>query len=155
MLLRGFDRDLVQKVEDTMVSHGINLRLGVLPTSITKLPSGRLRVEFSSGDSDEFDTVLCAVGRNADSAALGVDAVGIRCNVKNGKILCDDSEQTSAPNVYAIGDVVQGEPFSFCSVIITKACGNPLHRSQCFISDPGAPELTPSAILCGKLLARR
>jgi len=125
ILLRGFDRDVVSRVKDTMVAQGTRILDGVQPTSITKLPSGRLLVTFSTGESEEFDTVLSAIGRYADTSKLGLENVNITANTSNGKLVCVN-EQTSVPNIYAVGDVV--------------------HE---------APELTPSAILAGKLLARR
>ena len=123
--LRTFDRDVVAKVRAYMVSKGTRIIEGVLPASIVKQPSGKLLVTYTNGESDEFDTVLAAIGRRADTANLGLDAVNIPTNPSNGKIRCVH-EQTPAPHVFAIGDVVEG-----------------------------APELTPSAILAGKLLARR
>jgi len=125
MLLRGFDRDMVDRVETSLTSHGVNLIKGVTPTKIEKLTSGKLLVTCSSGVSDEYDTVLGAVGRYADTSSLGLEAVNISVNPKNGKISCTN-EQTTTPNIYAIGDVVDG-----------------------------FPELTPVAILAGRLLARR
>lgn len=64
-------------------------------------------------------------GRQADTLQLGLENIGVIVNPKNGKIVCLD-EQTSVPNIFAVGDVVDG-----------------------------APELTPVAIHAGKLLARR
>lgn len=108
----------------TSTVHGARIIKGVTPTAIEKLPSGRLLVRYSTGDSEEFDTVLCAVGRYADTDALGLDTLGV-AKARSGKLACTN-EQTNIPHVYAIGDVVEG-----------------------------APELTPVAILAGKLLARR
>ena len=101
----------------------------MLPNSIQKLPNGRLLVSY--GDtSEEFDTVLEAIGRTPDLAGLNMSALsedgnGPKVHGSSGKLLCQN-EQTSIPHVYAIGDVVH-------------TC----------------PELTPVAILAGKLLARR
>ena len=64
-------------------------------------------------------------GRRADTAKLGLESAGVVTNPSNGKVLCVN-EQTSAANIYAVGDVVEG-----------------------------APELTPVAIHAGKLLVRR
>jgi len=126
ILLRGFDREMVDCVEKSLMSHpNMRIERETLPESITKLPSGKLLVLMSNGKSEEFDTVLVATGRYADTSGLNLSAVGVDVNYKNGKIICNH-EQTSAPHVYAIGDVVEG-----------------------------APELTPAAILAGKLLARR
>jgi thioredoxin/glutathione reductase (selenoprotein) len=124
--LRGFDRDMAGRVIDHMKSQGINVAEGVLPKSITKTASGRYLVEFSNNTpSEEFDTVLCAVGRRADTDGLNLDAAGILTNKGNGKII-GINEQTNIPHIYAIGDVLDA-----------------------------TPELTPVAILAGKLLAGR
>ena len=128
MMLRGFDREMVAAIKATMTHHGTKIVEGVLPTSIEKLPSGRLRVTMSNGESDEFDTVLAAVGRKPDVHGLGLAdaATGLAVTLApSGKIVCAN-EQTSIPHIYAIGDVVEG-----------------------------APELTPVAIQAGRLLARR
>lgn len=50
---------------DHIKSQGVNLAEGVQPSSITKLDSGRLLVSFTDGrPSEEFDTVLAAVGKH-------------------------------------------------------------------------------------------
>lgn len=125
ILLRGFDRDLVNSVHSSLTHHGVIIKEGVLPTKITKQPNGKLLVTISDGTEEEFDTVLGAVGRYADTPGLNLPAVGVQIDSKNGKINCVN-EQTSVPNIYAIGDVVNH-----------------------------VPELTPAAIKAGILLARR
>lgn len=125
ILLRGFDEDCVAVVKTAMEAHtNLKFKNGV-PSSITKNASGKLLVTFAAGDIEEFDTVLAAVGRDADIQNLGLDTVGVNLNAKSGKIPCQN-EQTSVPHIYAIGDVIHG-----------------------------GLELTPVAILAGKLLARR
>mmetsp|Transcript_7691 Transcript_7691/g.12776 ORF Transcript_7691/g.12776 Transcript_7691/m.12776 type:complete len:610 (+) Transcript_7691:75-1904(+) len=124
--LRAFDKDTVNYVQDYMMKKGTQIVTGVTPQSIQKLPSGKLLVCY--GDTcGEFDTVLAAIGRMPDLTGLNLSALGmpVTLNEKTGKVVCTN-EQTSVPHVYAIGDVVDG-----------------------------APELTPAAILAGKLLARR
>ena len=125
MPLRGFDRDVVASVQKYMETTGTKLILGALPSKIERLPSGKLLVSFTNGGQDEFDTVLAAIGRYADIGSLGLENVGVQTNPKTGKIMCQN-EQSSVPNIYAIGDVVDG-----------------------------APELTPVAIMAGRMLARR
>ena len=48
------------------------------------------------------------------------------CVCRTGYVICGDDESTSCPDVYAVGDIVEGRP-----------------------------ELTPVAIQAGRLLARR
>lgn len=59
-------RDLVTAVQRSLVHHGVNIREGVMPVSITKQPNGRLLVKMTDGSEDEFDTVLGAVGNFVD-----------------------------------------------------------------------------------------
>jgi NAD(P)H-nitrite reductase large subunit len=58
-----------------MQESGIKLNLGCLPESITKLENGKLRVEFSNGESDVFDTVLAAVGTLLTTSVAVLDLV--------------------------------------------------------------------------------
>lgn len=70
-----------------------------------------------------FDTVLCAVGRNADSEKLGAKEIGIKV-YENGKILANEDDTTSVPNIFAIGDVCHGRleltPVNFKKKIINN-----------------------------------
>ena len=52
----------------------------------------------------EFDAVLVAVGRRADTKSLGLDRLGIELN-PNGTVAVNDYLQTSYANVFACGDV--------------------------------------------------
>lgn len=131
MMLRGFDRDVVSSIHSVMTSNGTVIVEGALPKSIQKLPNGKLLVTYGDSHTDtqeEFDTVLAAIGRAPDLPGLGFGpASGLEpvISVRSGKLVCKN-EQTSIPHIYAIGDVI--------------------HE---------APELTPVAIMAGKLLAKR
>lgn len=124
ILLRGFDRECVDRIGGYMESHGIKFKKEVTPTKMEKVED-QIRVTFSDGSTDVYDTVLAAVGRRADTEKMGLDTVGVKTNPKNGKIYTK-FEQSSTPNIYAVGDVMEG-----------------------------CPELTPVAIQAGTLLVRR
>lgn len=53
------------------------------------------------------DKVLVSVGRVANTAGLGLETIGVELDDK-GFIQVDDRQRTSAPGVYAIGDVAGG-----------------------------------------------
>mmetsp|Transcript_17325 Transcript_17325/g.27007 ORF Transcript_17325/g.27007 Transcript_17325/m.27007 type:complete len:609 (+) Transcript_17325:91-1917(+) len=126
ILLRGFDRECAEKIGTYMEDNGVKFRNGVVPKKLEKVEgSESIRVTFSDDSQDEYDTVLVAIGRSADTELLGLDKVGIVPNSKNGKIPTK-FEQTVCPNIYAIGDVMEG-----------------------------CPELTPVAIQAGVALSRR
>ena len=50
------------------------------------------------------DKLLVAVGRRANTAALGLEKAGIA--VERGRIVVDEYMRTSVPSIYAIGDLV-------------------------------------------------
>ena len=82
-------------------------------SKIEKQANGKLKVTWTTssggpGGEDEFDTVLAAVGRYADTKSLGLDKAGVTVD-KKGKIPCTN-EQTNVPHIYAVGDVVEGKP---------------------------------------------
>jgi len=58
--------------------------------------------------SQEFDTVLFAIGRTADTAGLQLEKAGIQYNKKNQKVIINDVEQTNIPNIYCVGDCAEG-----------------------------------------------
>ena len=130
ILLRGFDSDMADRVGKYMESHGQKFLKKCIPTKFSKTQEGRILVEYHRDEfndtvTEEFDTVLLAIGRAPDTTLLGVKDLGIKL-AKSGKILVDPSEKSSIENIYAIGDCAEGRP-----------------------------ELTPPAIMAGKLLARR
>eukprot|EP00574_Skeletonema_japonicum_P009413 CAMPEP_0201730002 /NCGR_PEP_ID=MMETSP0593-20130828/20757_1 /ASSEMBLY_ACC=CAM_ASM_000672 /TAXON_ID=267983 /ORGANISM="Skeletonema japonicum, Strain CCMP2506" /LENGTH=642 /DNA_ID=CAMNT_0048222451 /DNA_START=104 /DNA_END=2032 /DNA_ORIENTATION=+ len=124
ILLRGFDRECAKLIGEHMKDEGIVFREEVVPNKLEKVGE-KIKVTFSNGESDEYDTVLAAIGRSGDTSKLGLENVGVAVNPKNSKISAK-FEQTSVPNIYAIGDVMDG-----------------------------CPELTPVAIHAGKALSRR
>jgi len=115
ILLRGFDRECSERIGTYMEDGGIKFKKEVTPSKLTKLESGQIKVDFSDGTDDTYDTVLVAVGRLADTDKLGLDQLGIKVNPKNLRIL-GKNEQTDCPNVYALGDVLDVRFVFLCSV---------------------------------------
>ncbi|XP_043354121.1 thioredoxin reductase 2, mitochondrial isoform X3 [Dermochelys coriacea] len=129
--LRGFDQQMSYLVTNYMESCGTRFLKKCTPSKVEKLESGKLQVTWKYVDSgkeemDDFDTVMWAVGRAPDTKTLNLETIGVKINSETGKIIVDASEATSVPHIYAIGDITEGRP-----------------------------ELTPTAIAAGKLLAQR
>jgi pyruvate/2-oxoglutarate dehydrogenase complex dihydrolipoamide dehydrogenase (E3) component len=61
----------------------------------------------------EFDSLIVAVGRAADSSGFGLEELGVRLNT-NGTIEVNEYLQTSVPTLYACGDVAG--PYQFTHV---------------------------------------
>ena len=108
--LRNFDQDMVKRVVIYMESMGVNFLSQTSPTRVDRLENGKLLVHYQNPYGDffeEFDTVLLATGRTADTKNLGQD-IGI--NLLGGKIVTDKESRTNIPNIYAVGDCVFGAP---------------------------------------------
>jgi len=133
ILLRGFDQQCANKIGDYMEGHlGINFVRGCVPLSLEKMEDGapgkvKVKGKYTDGTEyeDWFNTVIFAVGRDSEAPKLNLEGAGVKYE-KNGKIKVDERERTNQENIYAVGDVLDGQP-----------------------------ELTPLAIQSGMLLSRR
>lgn len=107
MFLRGFDQDVREFVAQEIIKKGVDLKFNCDIDSVEKLPNGRLQANLNNGETMEADEILYATGRNAKTANLGLEEVGVELR-KNGSIIVDDFYQTSVPSIFALGDVKGG-----------------------------------------------
>jgi glutathione reductase (NADPH) len=102
-LLRGFDREIGERIGEEVGKKGISVRLQCSPSAIEKTASG-LRVRFEDGSEAEFDLVLFATGRKPNTANLGLEAAGVKL-AADGAVVVDRYSKSSVDSIYAIGDV--------------------------------------------------
>src|SRR5216684_2114896 len=103
-ILRGFDEDVRAHVRAEMEKQGINILTGCIVTRIDK-HGKEFTTHLSNGSSIASDKVMYAIGRHPNVAGLGLENAGVAINPKNGGIAVDGWSQTSAPNIYAIGEI--------------------------------------------------
>jgi thioredoxin reductase (NADPH) len=138
--LRGFDQECAEKIVNYMEVKGTKFIKQAVPTSITKVGEKLYRVEYEQDGttrSEEYNTILFAIGRTSIARELDIERLGVRLNDK-GKVIVNEHEQTDVPHIYAIGDCID--------VSIINSTTNVLQRGI---------ELTPVAIHAGSLLAKR
>jgi dihydrolipoamide dehydrogenase len=82
---------------------GIGLRLGARFERSEPTEDG-VRVHLEGGETLDAELLLVAVGRGPASAGLGYETHGV--NVERGFVTVDEYCRTSAPGVYAVGDLV-------------------------------------------------
>ncbi|MFZ6799950.1 glutathione-disulfide reductase [Undibacterium sp. Di24W] len=102
-ILRGFDDDVRQFLASEMRKSGVDLRMNSDVSSIVK-SEGALTVTLKDMQEIEVDTVLYAIGRIPNVQGLGLEENDIKQSA-DGAIKVDDRYQTSAPGIYALGDV--------------------------------------------------
>lgn len=103
-LLRLFDHDVSAAVAAGFDRDGVGLRFETKVERIEGAPDGPKRVFLSDGSMIEADVVLWAVGRAPATSGLGLEAVGVALR-GNGAIAVDAQFQSSASQIYAVGDV--------------------------------------------------
>jgi NAD(P) transhydrogenase len=107
--LMGFlDREMSDSLRVGLERDGHQVRLGDAVGSIDRVPEGPLRLELKSGAELLVDKVLYSAGRTGNTRGLGLDRAGVKMDEK-GRILVNEHFQTSAPYIYAAGDVI-GNP---------------------------------------------
>ncbi len=84
----------------------------MLNTKLTKAEKSGKKVKVTAEQDGKpieltCERVLVAVGRRAFTDGLGLDAVGLAPR-KDGKLDVNAHYQTSIPNIYAVGDVIDG-----------------------------------------------
>jgi dihydrolipoamide dehydrogenase len=109
-LLPGADRDLVRPLAKRLKDEFAEICLETKVTGMKEVDGG-IQLTFEGKNppkSDTFDKVLVSVGRYPNTADLDLDKAGVELN-EHRFIKADAGFATSAPNIYAIGDVI-GNP---------------------------------------------
>lgn len=132
ILLRGFDQIMANKIGQSLSKIGVKFIKQSVPISYHKTHNNKIKVIYKdlktkkNFTSEEYDTVLLAIGRTPNTSKLNLDKIGVKVDKRTKKILTNKYDQTNIDNIYAIGDVAFNRP-----------------------------ELTPPAIRAGKLLVNR
>lgn len=123
--LRGFDNMLSAKLMEAMREEDVTIETLFTATQLEQNADKKIDVIGEDGRRlSDFDAVIFAIGRTPLTNSIGLDKAGVEVD-ENGYIIVDAFQQTSVPNIFAVGDVT------------------------------GQAELTPVAIGAGRRLADR
>ncbi len=101
----SFDLALSKGLQKALTAQGM---VFYLSHKVVKAQGTTLTLQGPSGETQlNGDAVLIAVGRKPYSEGLGLETVGIEKDAK-GFVLIDASFRTTQPNIFAIGDLVEG-----------------------------------------------
>ncbi|MFC5379388.1 dihydrolipoyl dehydrogenase family protein [Aquipuribacter nitratireducens] len=109
-LLAKEDPDASALVRAALERDGVDVRVGAAVERVDADPdrAGAGTLLLGDGASVAVDRVLVAVGRRPATAGLGLDAVGVAVD-EHGHVVVDERLRTTAPRVWAAGDVT-GHP---------------------------------------------
>jgi dihydrolipoyl dehydrogenase len=110
-ILPGMDSEVCRQFQRILEKQGIKFRLSSKVAAVDR-SNARLKARVEpaaggAGQSIEADIVLVAVGRVPYTEGLGLEAVGVQKD-NRGRIVVDQHFATTAPGIYAIGDVIAG-----------------------------------------------
>jgi glutathione reductase (NADPH) len=103
-LLRGFDHDMRAHVQGELERTGVKVICGTVIDEITPLASSRKLISLRNSMRLEADQLLWAVGRVPNTAGLALETAGVTVDSR-GAVEVDEFSRTSAPSIWAVGDV--------------------------------------------------
>ncbi|RXZ50478.1 dihydrolipoyl dehydrogenase [Agromyces fucosus] len=104
-LVPNEEETISKQLERAFRKRGIEYSLGVRFQSVTQNDDGVV-VTLENGTTYEAELLLVAVGRGPVTQNLGYEEAGI--TIDRGFVITNDRLETSAPGVYAAGDIVPG-----------------------------------------------
>ncbi len=108
------DPDIAEEIFNIFTDDGIRILLEADTKTASQESSGTIHLTISMPDGEETISgshLLLAAGRVPNTDMLNLESAGVKTD-ERGFIITDDSLRTSAPDVYALGDVKGGPAFT-------------------------------------------
>lgn len=109
-IIPSMDRGLSKELAKVLKKQKFKINTSHKVASVKRVDDRvSVQAENKKGETVTFegDYCLVSVGRSAYTAGLNSDAAGVQLN-ERGQVVVNESLQTTATNIYAIGDVVKG-----------------------------------------------
>jgi pyruvate/2-oxoglutarate dehydrogenase complex dihydrolipoamide dehydrogenase (E3) component len=111
-LLPREDPDVSVAIADALQADGITIYTQAAVTEVSQRDELKI-LTMRQGQQErqvEAEAILLAVGRRPNVARLNLAAAGVACNERG--IVVNEFLRTSAPSIFAVGDVIEGAHFS-------------------------------------------
>jgi len=111
MIAGAADQQMAKTLHRVLQKQGMEFLLNTSVTDV-KVAGETVKITYEGREdkkqgSIEGDVVLVAVGRRAFTDRLGLENVGIERD-NRGRVVVDKHWRTKVPNIFAIGDVIEG-----------------------------------------------
>jgi dihydrolipoamide dehydrogenase len=109
-ILPPVDAEIAGMVQKSLAKQGLTFHLGAEVIG-AKVQGDAVTVTARTKEGEATFTgekVLVATGRRPNTDGLGLKEAGVAVDAKTGRVGVDRNYQTNVPNVYAIGDVIDG-----------------------------------------------
>lgn len=113
------DRDMAASVQEVLERKGISFKFNASVQAVRDTADGTAVKVRDARTEQEYeitaDAVLVAVGRRPYTEGLNLEAAGVQLDSR-GAIVVDEHLRTTAPRIYALGDVTGGPQFTYVSL---------------------------------------
>lgn len=108
-ILNGFDKEMIQPVLSHFEKNQVKIVTNAQAKSSQQDDDGVTVTYEVDGESAtvKSDYVLVSVGRRPNTDEIGLNATDVKLTDR-GLVVVNDQQQTTAPHIYAIGDIVAG-----------------------------------------------
>lgn len=103
-VLANVDREISKTLVERLSHFGMKFVLGIESEQLKRVRGG-VELALASGKKLKAEVALVALGRQGNTAGLGLESVGLKPDAR-GLIQVDKHFRTDVPSIYAIGDVV-------------------------------------------------
>jgi pyruvate/2-oxoglutarate dehydrogenase complex dihydrolipoamide dehydrogenase (E3) component len=110
-LLAREDKDVAEAVADILREDGIEVHLKTSAMRVARTTDGHVELMVNTSEGERVlngSHILSAAGRTPNTHKLNLSATGVEVD-KHGYIRANDLLETTAPGIYALGDV-KGPP---------------------------------------------
>lgn len=112
------DPDVAEEMHAILTGEGIEIITNAMPARVTGLSGDDISVTLRMQGGDqviEGSDLLVATGRIANTAAIGLEKTGVELDAR-GFIRVNERLETSAPDIWAIGECAGSPQFTHVSV---------------------------------------
>lgn len=117
------DEEICQAVNNRFVEEGIDVRVNTKCKEVLVEDGKKFMLAECDGKDEkiEFDELLLAVGRKANTQGFGLEEVGVKLSPR-GTVEVDDYLRTNHKNIYACGDVAGPYQFTHTAAHMAWYC---------------------------------
>ncbi len=119
-LLSREDEDIARAVCEVLREDGIDVRLLAAVDRVRRGEGGEIEIDLTRREGGPAPApirgshLLVATGRTPNTDALDLDRAGVQVD-ERGYVVVDEGLETTAPGVYALGDIRPGPAFTHAS----------------------------------------
>ena len=104
VLKHGYEPEVGLTLQEILREEGVDVRTNSSVRRVRAVDEG-VTVELEDGDEVRAERLLVATGRRPNTAGVGLEKAGVETN-GHGEVVVDEYLRTSAPHIFAAGDVI-------------------------------------------------